>query len=56
MKRRMVAGATLAVALLVSGVMGADGLKSGPQVGESPSAFNPLHCNGKDAGKKLCLV
>ena len=29
---------------------------SGLQVGESPTPFNPLHCNGKRAGNKDCLV
>lgn len=31
-------------------------VKSGLQVGESPGAFNPLHCNGKNVGQKNCLV
>src|SRR5262249_4082404 len=29
---------------------------SGLRVGDSPLPFNPLHCNGKQAGKKSCLV
>lgn len=30
-----------------------DALQSGPQVGKSPNAFNPLHATGPTAGKKL---
>jgi hypothetical protein len=52
----MVAGSSLAMMLLLGSAMAADDLKSGPQVGESPKAFNPLHCNGPDNGKKVCLV
>jgi len=29
---------------------------SGLKVGESPTPFNPLHVNGKQVGKKNCLV
>jgi hypothetical protein len=32
-------------------------LKSGPEVGKNiPGPFNPLHCNGPDKDKKVCLV
>jgi hypothetical protein len=54
MKR--LSGASLAAVLLIGSVTADEGLKSGPQVGQSPGAFNPLHCNGKDTGKKVCLV
>jgi hypothetical protein len=55
---RTVVGASLAVALLVGGVIVAEGPVSGPQLGgnATPSPFNPLHANGPDAGKKVCLV
>jgi hypothetical protein len=50
-------GASLAIALLACSAFAEDKpLKSGLQVGQSPGAFNPLHCNGKLTGKKNCLV
>jgi hypothetical protein len=45
----------VAVGVLASCSLGAD-LKSGPQVGDSVSAFNPLNINGPDAGEKRCQV
>jgi hypothetical protein len=48
-------GASLAAALLVGSALAAE-LKSGLQVGETPTPFNPLHATGPDEGKKLCLV
>ena len=57
MRYRMVTGALSLAALLVTGVLADEALKSGPQVGSSKiAAFNPLHCNGPTEGKKLCLV
>jgi hypothetical protein len=57
MTNRFVMGASLALALLACGAFAADkALKSGLQVGESPTPFNPLHCNGQTAGEKICLV
>jgi hypothetical protein len=57
MKTRIAVGASLAVVLLVGGVIAADDLKSGPQVGDTiPGAFNPLNVTGDDAGQKRCLV
>jgi hypothetical protein len=57
MKSRIAVGTSLAVALLVGGVIAAESLKSGPQVGSSSlPAFNPLHCSGSGAGGKQCLV
>jgi hypothetical protein len=56
MKHRIAVGASLAMALLVGGVLAAADLKSGPQPGDRPTPFNPLHCNGPDEGTKLCLV
>ena len=50
-------GASLALMLLAGGVIAAEDLKSGPPVGSNKiTPFNPLHCNGDDAGSKLCLV
>lgn len=48
----------LLTALVVTSVSADDALKSGPQVGgnATPNPFNPLHANGPDAGKKVCLV
>lgn len=59
MKRCIVVGASLAAALLAGSVIvAAEGLVSGPQVGANgrPMPFNPLHCNGTNVGKKVCLV
>ena len=57
MKHRFSLGASLAVALLVGGVMAEEALKSGPQPGSSKlPPFNPLHVTGKGAGGKQCLV
>jgi hypothetical protein len=56
MNRRTALGASLAMALLVGGVLAAEGLKSGLQIGATPTPFNPLHATGPDEGKKLCLV
>ncbi len=59
MTHRFAMGASLAMALLVCSAFAEDkekAPKSGLQVGESPKAFNPLHCNGKQAGSKNCLV
>ena len=45
-----------AVVGLMAGLsLGAD-LKSGPQSGDSVSAFSPLNVTGKAAGKKVCQV
>lgn len=53
-------GASLAVALLCGFAAAADDLKSGPQVGQSVSAFDVLNvCNAErpaQNGKKSCLV
>ncbi len=56
MRFRNALGASLAGALLVGSVFAADGLKSGPQPGKSPTPFNPLHVTGPDAGTKNCPV
>jgi hypothetical protein len=57
MKKCLATGAFLVLALAACSVLAEDSsLKSGLQVGESPTPFNPLHCNGKRAGSKTCLV
>jgi hypothetical protein len=56
MKHRIAVGASLAMALLVGCVVAAENLKSGPQPGDHPIPFNPLHCSGPNEGTKLCLV
>jgi hypothetical protein len=56
MNARSMLGASLAAALLIGGVVAAEELKSGPQVGKRVTPFNPLHVNGPTPGKKLCLV
>jgi hypothetical protein len=55
MRSRMLLGA-LALALFVGAGFADSALKSGPQVGKSPGAFNPLHATGPDEGQKRCLV
>jgi hypothetical protein len=50
-------GACLAVALLAGGVLAAEGLKSGPQVGDPiPGVFHPLNVTGASAGQKVCQI
>lgn len=58
MLRYMTAGALALAALVVTGAVAGDALKSGPQVGKNatPNPFNPLHANGPDADQKVCLV
>ncbi len=57
MKSRIAVGASLAMALLVGGVIAAEGLKSGPQEGDKiPGAFNCQNITGPAAGKSICLV
>jgi hypothetical protein len=56
MKHRIAAGASLACALLVGSVLAADAPKSGPQVGDKLTPFNPQNITGDFAGKKQCLV
>lgn len=56
MRNRLAVGALLAAALVVSSGLAGDALKSGLQVGESPSPFHPLNLTGAKAGEKNCLV
>jgi hypothetical protein len=56
MTHRLSWAASLAIALLACSAFAADSIKSGLQVGDSPTPFNPLHCNGRGAGGKACLV
>jgi hypothetical protein len=56
MNVRSMLGASLAATLLIGGVLAADSLKSGPQVGKRVSPFNPLHVTGSGKGGKACLV
>jgi hypothetical protein len=56
MRTRVVAGATLAVALLVGCANAEDALKSGPQVGKGVGIFEPEHLTGRFAGQKQCPV
>jgi hypothetical protein len=46
----------LLLALCTSLAMAADGLKSGPPVGEElPGTFEPVNITGPDAGQKTCI-
>ncbi len=57
MKSRMVVGAFVVAALVTTGVLADDALKSGPQVGKDiPGPFHPLNVTGHKAGPKNCLV
>ena len=56
MRKTLVAGSALAVALLLGGALVAADLKSGPQVGDSVGAFEPENVTGRFAGTKRCLV
>ncbi len=48
---------SLAVVLLAGSALVADGLKSGPQVGQGvPGGFSALFVNGDHSGKKCCPV
>jgi hypothetical protein len=56
-KSRYPVGACLAVALLAGGVLAAEGLKSGPQVGDQlPGLFHPLNVTGASAGQRACQL
>ena len=57
MRSRYAVGASLATVLLVGSLIAAEGLKSGPQVGQSiPGPFNPLNVTGSAAGRKVCQI
>jgi len=57
MKKSLTFGASLTVALLAGGVVAAESLKSGPQVGDPiPGVFHPLNVTGRAAGKKACQI
>jgi hypothetical protein len=57
MTYRFAMSVPVAFALLACGAFGEDKTtKSGLQVGESPTPFNPLHCNGRLIGRKACPV
>ena len=56
MNVRSMLGASLTAALLIGGVLAAESLKSGPQVGRRVVPFNPLHVTGSGKGGKACLV
>ena len=56
MIHRIAVGTSLAVLLLAGGLIAADTLKSGPQVGEGCVPFHPENVTGPFAGQKQCLV
>ena len=56
MRMNVIAGTSLAFALVVSCASAADGLKSGPQAGDKVGIFEPEHLTGKYAGEKRCPV
>jgi Cu/Ag efflux protein CusF len=57
MKKYAIAlSALLGLVLLFGGVIAAEKIKSGPQVGEEvPGPFHPVNVNGPNAGEKFCL-
>jgi hypothetical protein len=56
MKHRIAIGTSLTIMLLAGSLLAADALKSGPQVGQGCSPFNPENITGAFAGTKQCLV
>ena len=56
MKKFLALGAFMLAALVATGVMAEEPFKSGLQVGQSPTPFDPLHVTGPTAGEKSCLV
>lgn len=56
MKHRIAIGTSLAIMLLAGGLIAAEALKSGPQVGQGCQPFNPENITGPFAGTKQCLV
>lgn len=56
MTHRIAVGTSLAILLLAGGLIAADTLKSGPQVGQGCVPFNPDNITGRFAGSKQCLV
>jgi hypothetical protein len=57
MNLHLQARAFLAIALAAGLAAAADGLKSGPPVGEElPGTFEPLNITGRDAGEKTCIL
>jgi hypothetical protein len=56
MSKRILAGASLALALLAGVTGAAEPLKSGPQVGQAVEAFEPHNVTGPFAPDEHCLV
>lgn len=56
MRTRVAAWVSLALVLLLGCTSAADPLKSGPQVGDSLSAFEPTNVTGPYAGANRCLI
>jgi len=56
MRKCMVFGAFALTAVALSTAVAGEPLKSGLQVGKSPTPFHPLNVTGEKAGKKNCLV
>jgi hypothetical protein len=57
MRTSVAVGSTLAIALLVGGVIAGEGIKSGVQPGESfATPWEPKHVTGPNAGTARCLV
>ena len=57
MKQRIAVGGFLAALVLVSTVMAADAVKSGPQPGDTVrTPFDVMNVTGRFADRKMCLV
>jgi hypothetical protein len=56
MRKCLAAGVLAAAAVVLSTAGAGQALKSGLQVGDSPTPFHPWNVNGPAAGKKNCLV
>ncbi len=56
MRFRNAMKAALVIAVLGGCVIAADAPKSGPQIGDGVTPFDPLSVTGKYAGQERCLV
>jgi hypothetical protein len=56
MRKCFALGGIAVAAVALSTAVAGDALKSGLQVGDSPTPFHPLNVNGPKAGEKNCLV
>ena len=56
MRKVFAFGALAFAVVMATTTTAAEALKSGPQVGDSPGVFDPLHLTGPGAGEKSCFI